>query len=113
MVLKPVSVSNVICYIIGGVIAVFGTSFLINYFKTPDSAGGKAILVISLIMIMLGAYIIFNPTTFASIIPLITGVFVLVDALNKIRMALQLKSLNSSNWIQVLICGVIMLILLF
>ena len=54
MVLKPVSVSNVICYIIGGVIAVFGTSFLINYFKTPDSAGGKAILVISLIMIKIG-----------------------------------------------------------
>lgn len=112
MLLIPVAVSDFICYIIGSLFLVIGIAGIFSYIKTRGTGfGSNVTLVISIIFAALGVYILCNPVSFASFIPLVVGIMLIVDSVNKFQSAFELKKLNYKDWWQMLIVGLVIVIL--
>ena len=56
-----------------------------------------------------GVYVLLNPESFASFLPLVVGIFLLVDSISKLSMAFDLKNASYNNWWQMLIVAFIVL----
>ncbi len=112
MLLIPTVVSDFICYIIGALFLVIGIAGIVSYIKTRGTGfGGSAILVVSIIFAALGVYILCNPVAFATFIPLVVGIMLLVDSVNKFQTTLELKKVGYKNWWQMLIVAFIIVAL--
>lgn len=114
MLLIPTVVSDFICYIIGALFLVIGIAGIVSYIKTRGTGfGGSAVLVVSIIFSALGIYILCNPVAFASFIPLVVGIMLLVDSVNKFQTTMDLKKVGYKNWWQMLIVTLIIVALAF
>ena len=80
MILLPGHISDIICYLIAGVILSFAFNQVIKFTKEKKNY----ILVIGILAAMLGFYILFNPKSFASLIPTVVGVLITVDSISKL-----------------------------
>lgn len=106
MLLIPVVVSDFICYIIGALFLVIGVAGILSYIKTRGTGfGSNLTLIVSIIFAALGVYILCNPVSFASFIPLVVGIMLIVDSVNKLQSAFDLKKSGYKNWWQMLIVG--------
>lgn len=104
MLLIPVVVSDFICYIIGALFLVLGVAGILSYIKAKGSYFGSSItLVVSIVFAALGVYILCNPVSFASFIPLVVGIMLLVDSVNKFQSTFELKKAGYKSWWQMLI----------
>ena len=110
MLLFPEVISDFICYLVSLMFMFFGIAAVLLYFrsevKTPYTS---TILVIGIILGSLGIYIIMNPRIFASLIPLVIGVFMLADSISKLSAALDLRKYGYINWWHLLIVSFLLL----
>ena len=67
-----------------------------------------AILVISIALIVLGIFVIVDPKTFVSSIPLITGIIFVIDSFTKLQSSSSLKRYNYDKWWIVLVAALLM-----
>lgn len=112
MLLMPTVVSNAVCYIIGAMCLITGGIAVYTYIQS-EIYGPLAIatLVIAITFIGLGVFIVMNPEIFASFIPLITGIILVIESFAKMQSASSLKKYNYKNWWHVLLAA--LLIFLF
>lgn len=114
MLLVPVLVSDFLCYIIGALFLVIGLTGMFSYIRSKGSNffGGMT-LIFSILFAGLGIYIICNPSTFASFIPLVVGIMLMIDSINKFQSSFELKKMNYRHWWHVLIIAIIVVCLGF
>lgn len=100
LIVKPETTLSLISYVLGIVILVNGIITLIRYYS---NRGENSLfdfgLVFGIIEIIIAVIFISSPAAIASIIPLILGIWMFINGIFKLQVALNLKSLNSSSWI--------------
>lgn len=112
MVISPVFVSNFICYFIGALLVVGGCFGIFSYIQNGGSGFlVRVTLLISILFAALGIYILINPETFVSIIPIIVGIMLMLESLDKIGTVFKAKKNGYEKWLQVLIAPIIIFIL--
>lgn len=111
MLLFPELISDFICYLVSVMFIFFGIASVLMYFRSEvRSPYTSTVLVLGIILGSLGIYIIMNPRAFASLIPLIIGVFMIADSISKLSAALDLRKYGFVNWWHMLIISFIILV---
>lgn len=110
MLFFPGLVITSVCYLVGIMFLFVGVSGIVMYMKTEiKTAFASFTLVMSIIFGAFGVYVLLNPEAFASFLPLVMGIFLLVDSVSKLSMAFDLKKFEYQNWWQMLIVAFILL----
>ena len=111
MLLAPVFVNNLICYLIGALCLILGGLFIYIYISS-DVYGPLAYgyLVAAISLIVMGVFIVTSPSLFSSIIPFIAGVILVIDSFTKFQSASGLKRYSYDNWWAISIASVLIFI---
>lgn len=107
LVLVPVATVNIIYKVVFGVVMVsVGLSHIYVYLK--DGGSGTLLDMFSgSILVVLGAFLFSNPQIVVKLLPLLLGMFVLVDSVWSIQAAFRMKKNNLSAWTFVMICNLV------
>lgn len=112
MAIIPGFLSNFICYVMGIIIVLFGSTRILRYIELKKKTNlSNIMLVIGIIALILGIVIIVNPEGVTSIIPFIIGIYVFVLGLTKINQALEFRENNYNGWSPTMISAVLLLLL--
>lgn len=105
MIISPKTISNFICYLLGGIILLFASNQIFSFIQDKYS---KFKLVLGTLALLLGSYIILNPESFISFIPFVAGVIILIDSVTKIVQSLDLKKSGYERWSHITITSILM-----
>ena len=106
LLVRPDFIINIVSTIIGLVILVPGIISLIDYFKTKYMAN----LVIGVIAGVLGIVFIFNSKLISSILPFVLGIFFIVNGINRLQYALELRKSNNKNFVASLVISIVIIL---
>ena len=103
LVLFPALSALTLCYIVGAVVTIFGAVKLLSYFSRDlfrlafqfDFALGAGILIL------------LHPTNVVNVMPVIIGVFVLLDGSFKIQTARDAKIFGLHGWWGILVLAIL------
>lgn len=97
--IRPDATIATISYIIGASLLVLGIISIIRYFKSDYGINPFDFdLVYGVLVIIAGAYLIFNPTMLATIFPVILGIWIIINSVTKFQYALMLKKIGKEDW---------------
>lgn len=87
---NPLLTQIVLIYIIGILAIFYGVNLVVRYFRGFD---GYASIIIDLIMGLLlvgsGIYVLFNPVISSLTLPMVAGIYLIVDAIVKVPVSYQ------------------------
>ncbi len=99
MVIFPSTVNDVINYIIGGLLMLFGIDYIVRYLSNNKvTTYSKYSLTVGIVPIICGVFLICNPEVLVSIIPFVAGMIILMDAFEKLKHAIDLKKMKYEEW---------------
>lgn len=99
MVIFPGTVNDIINYIIGGLLMLFGIDYIVRYLSNNKvTTYSKYSLTVGIVPIICGVFLICNPEVLVSIIPFVAGMIILMDAFEKLKHAIDLKKMNYDEW---------------
>lgn len=112
MIIVPEFISNSICYLIGTLLIIFGALKIANYVDVGKKGTlTNTLMIIGVVSLVLGLMVIIKSEVFASIIPFILGIYVVIVSISKIQQALEFKNHHYSKWVSALISALILLLL--
>lgn len=110
MLIFPSEVSDFICYLIGLMFVFLGISAVVMYVKEDTkTAFSSFTLVFGILFGAFGVYIVLNPKLLASFIPMVVGIFLIVDSISKLSAAFDLKNGQYKNWWHMMIVAFVIL----
>ena len=99
MVIFPETINDIINYIIGGLLMLFGIDYIVRYLSNNKvTTYSKYSLTVGIVPIICGVFLICNPEVLVSIIPFVAGMIILMDAFEKLKHAIDLKKMNYDEW---------------
>lgn len=99
MVIFPGTVNDIINYIIGGLLMLFGIDYIVRYLSNNKvTTYSKYSLTVGIVPIICGVFLICNPEVLVSIIPFVAGMIILMDAFEKLKHAVDLKKMKYDEW---------------
>lgn len=105
MILFPNISLTVVAYSIAIMFIVLGIYFcVIDYRFFLDT------LVVGILTLVLGVLLLVNPSWLSNLIPMVMGVWFIVDSILKIRISLTCKEYDDVPWVMLLILSIISLI---
>lgn len=110
--IQPDTIIHMISIILGGIILIPGITSLMDYFKNKYQPS----LISGVITMIIGMILIVNTKLVASILPFILGIYFIVNGINRLQYALQLKkqgihySTSLVFSILIIICGILFII---
>lgn len=111
LVIKPATTLSLISYILGLIILVHGIINLVRYYVNKDKNNLFDFgLVLGIIEVIVSIIFISNPEFVASIIPLILGIWILVNGIFKLQFALNLKIAENDLWIHNLVVSIVSIV---
>ncbi len=111
MLLAPTFVSNSICYLIGALCIIVGGLAIYTYIASEVYGTlGAALLIVAAVFIAAGIFIVLKPESFASFIPIIMGVILVVDAFGKMQSSMTIKKYGYTYWWEVLAAAIIIFV---
>ena len=110
LILYPADAVMFIAKVVGAIIAVVGIVMLLG--SIFGSGRSKVAGIISgCIVALIGGWVVLNPASAASIIPMIIGVFLVVHGAQDLVMAFSMKSARGARWWLAILIGVLDVIL--
>lgn len=104
-VIKTVSV------MIGIILVGLGVVPIVNYFKTRNAGFFSSTgFLYGIFSVVAGFIILFNSDILATIIPILSGVWVIVNSVNKIQISMELRDEKVDFWIVSFIFSLLMLV---
>lgn len=105
----PTMSVKMICYGIGIAMIVLGISYGIMYFAKENPTGFLQMdLVIGIVCLSFGVFVLLNQTFLGSVLPFAMGIILLLGAVIKIQVSINMKRLHFQKWFIVLICAILM-----
>lgn len=110
--IQPDTIIRMISIILGGIILIPGITSLIDYFKNKYQPS----LITGIVTIIIGLILIINTKLVASILPFILGIYFIVNGINRLQYALELKrqrinyTISLTFSILIIICGILFII---
>lgn len=112
LMLKPLSSINVIVRLFASIIAIDGIIHIVSYFKTPQELKILSFEFLEgIVEIIGGGLTIFFPQWISAMFPIIIGMWIILSSVIKFQLALNLKNVEGSNWLMLLILSIITTIL--
>lgn len=101
-----------ICYAFGAVVLLTGVICLIQYARLHGKGFSAPFFLIGgVITGALGIFALVQPETVASILPVVFGIFILVDGCNRVASGLELARQKGHKWWVLVLLGVLSLAL--
>lgn len=108
LVIFPSISATVVCYLAGGMVTLFGIVKLVGYFSKDmfrlafqfDFAMGIGALIAGILMLI-------HPHNVVRLIPIIVGVFILIDGALKLQTARDAKRFGMKGWWSILILAIL------
>lgn len=104
--IQPDTIIRMISIILGGIICIPGITSLINYFKTKYQSS----LISGVVTIIIGLILIINTELVASILPFMLGIYFIINGINRMQYALELKKQNYPNYTASLVFSILIII---
>lgn len=100
-------------------VTIFGVMFLIEgiiriisyMMEEPEVRAFSGELMMGILLAILGLIILFNKVLFISIIPIMTGIWIIIRSIMKFQFAINLKSASAEKWELMLVSSIIMCVL--
>ncbi len=113
LLFEPITVIRMISIVLGMIIIIPGITSLMDYRKTKYQPN----LVTGVITVIIGLILIINTKLVVSILPFILGIYFVVNGINRLQYALELKKQKISQYrfsfflsLLIIICGVLFII---
>ena len=111
LIFQTQKVIKTVSLVIGILLLIIGIFPIINYFKNRfknffSSAG----LLYGVFSVVAGIIIMVNNHLLATIIPVLTGVWMIVNSVNKIQLSMELRDNQVSSWIISFVFAILILI---
>jgi len=98
---KPEVTLSFISYILGLVILLNGIINLISYFSNQKKRNlFDFSFILGILSVVVAIIFISKPNMIASIIPLILGIWILVNGVIKLQVSMNLRNYPNSNWVR-------------
>lgn len=99
LILWPDIAVKIVCYIISGVLLVYGLIRIIIYLRSDSTRRYFQFdLVVGMVTIAFGIFIVFKPVLFISLLPFAIGLCILFDSIIKFQNAFDLKHAGLHYW---------------
>ena len=117
IIVKPFTSALIFCRIIGGISLFYGISKILGYFSHDlYNLAFQFDLALGVFTLIFGLLLLLRSSRVVTFMPVIIGVFVLVDGVFKLQTAIDAKRFGLSNWWLILlgslICAVFGLLLI-
>ncbi len=93
MVFFPVSVTNFLDYIVGGALILIGVFSIAIYIRYGSSS-----LAFGIIMILIGAYFLYDTGVVLKIAAFVFGLFILINGIFGFQFSLEAKKMDIPRW---------------
>ena len=110
LLIWPGATATVVCYAFGGILALYGAASILSFFLSRAS-GFAFELLSGIVSAALGILLLVRPEIVISVLPVVLGLFILVDGLVNLKRALELRRLEYSRWAVSLALSLVSLIL--
>lgn len=97
LVIWPDASMNVLCYLIGGVLTLYGFFNIFSFIFGRDRSFSIE-LVIGVVTAAIGIFSLVSPNTIRDILSILLGLIVVIDSLIGIKRAFSLKELDLASW---------------
>ena len=97
LLLWPGTTAAVICYAFGGILVVYGAAAILSFFLSR-AAAFVFDLFLGIAALALGIFLLVRPQVIISILPIVLGLFILVDGLLNLLRAFELRRLEYQRW---------------
>lgn len=112
LILWPGTAVKAVCYVISAILIIYGAYRIIRYFRSNVAERYNQFdLAIGIIAAVIGIFILIRPYLFASILPFVIGLCILVDSILKFQNALDLKKSGMNRWQLPMIISIITAVL--
>lgn len=99
MFTKPVSTVNVLMIVFGVILVIDGLVHLVSYFAIKDEYRFfSSELVQAIIYIILGFVLMINYYNISFLLPIILGIWIIVDSIFKLQISLNIRDIYDSHW---------------
>ncbi len=115
LMIKPEEVLSLISIIIGIGIVIIGIFGVINYVRDlQDNHSMSLDIIYGVICLIVGSILIINTKIVGSILPIVLGIWMIINSIIKAQYTLMLKDSNNSQWkvtlvfsVLTLVCGIL------
>ena len=112
LLLWPVTVMDVLCYLTGGILLLYGIFAIVGFCRTEERRAGSFLaLLLGIVSAAVGAVLLFQPTLFQNILTMILGIYILIDGLLNLKRALELRRMEHGGWTIYLVLSLITVVL--
>lgn len=112
LLLYPGITSKLICYFVGAMILIHGVTDVVRYYKSKEAEFFfRYDLIIGLILCGAGIFMLLQAEVVVMIIPLVLGIFIMVDGCVNIKRAFEMKNFGFRRWWAALVAAVLMAVL--
>ena len=99
MFTRPISTINILMMIFGCLLVIDGLVHLVSYFSIKNEFRLYSNeLAQSIIYIILGFLLVCNYNTISSFLPMVLGIWIIVDSIFKIQISLNIRDIYNSHW---------------
>lgn len=108
----PQTVLNVICYVVGGLVALGGVMQLVRFFAARERMLLAPLsLVLGLVCLGLGLFLIVRSDVVQTVLPIVFGLFVVFDSVVRVQNALELRRCGHPRWWSLLALALLSVVL--
>ena len=97
--------------ILGVILIIIGVFPIFEYFRTKGSLGAGIGLISGIFSVVCGLMFLFNEDMLMILVPVFIGVWMIINGINKIQLALQLRDDNENTCIITFVYSIIIVIL--
>ena len=108
LILFPEISMLAVCYMLGIAAIVFGIVKITGYFSAdPYGLAFQFDFAFGIIAILLGLVVIIHPCNIMALVPVIMGIYFMIDGIMKIQTAVDAKRFGVRNWWLILVSAIV------
>lgn len=114
LIFFPHLTAGLFCTVAGLLLLAYGAITVISFFVHQGSSGSftfQAELILGVVSIVVGVFFLTHFDFIISIIPMILGIYILIDALVNLKRGLDMRALGYAGWTATLVMSAVSLVL--
>lgn len=97
LLLKPETAINIVCYVLGVILVLWGVVSIIQFFSDKNSTNYLSLsFIFGAFVFIFGIIILIKPSIIASIVPLLLGVWMVINGVTKLSYSLSIYKINKN-----------------
>lgn len=111
MIIFPSFINDFLTTVIGGILILFSFLKFYKYYKHERNINVKTSLFFGITTLVIGIFILLNKSVIISVLPVISGIIVLLIGIDKLNRAFLMRSNYGNKYISVLSASIILIAL--